>query len=147
MSIAYRQILDDVITAVTGLPTTGSNVEEDPAVAIAIGKIPCVVVKLAEIPPPAILGEAHDSDEWREIHTPSIDVIGIGHTIAVRDQISLEVVNALLVATEIGRWRRYAGSHPEESGEGAKRLYAIRHRFEIQFHVLNTAPDVLITEG
>lgn len=147
MTVAYRQILDDLIIAVTGLPTSGTNVEEDPAVAIAIGKVPGVVVQLAGIAPPEILGEYQEADDWREVHAMAVDVIALGHTIADRDQISAELMNAILVAFTPGRWRRYAGSSADASGEGAKRVYVCRHRFEVKFHINNTAPDILITEG
>lgn len=144
-SMGYRQVLDDIIAAVTGLPTTGTNVIEDQAVAVPSGAIPGIVVSLAQIQP-VVLGEAQD-DTWREIHTLVVDVICLANTPALRDQVTFEALDAILRVLQPGRARRYMGSLPIESGEGAKRLYSIRNRFEIEIHVYNTAPDVLITEG
>lgn len=146
MPTGYRQVLDDVVTAVTGLPTTGSSVFEDPAVAIDKGSIPAVAIEAISIEP-EIMGETHDNGSWRELHTFIVDITGLSYSIAERDQISFEILDGILRVGEPGRWRRLQGSEFVKRGEFAKRLYSVRHRFEIQYHILSTAPDVLIHEG
>jgi hypothetical protein len=143
---AYRQILDLVISTVTGCATTGARVYESPAAAIASGSLPALAVEPVseEV---AETFESADSDDHLERHRLTVAVWTIATSIADRDASAGEVKQALVgtVASYIGWKRRFTRSEFQERVDGEKPLYAVGQRFEIDFHVTATQPDVIVT--
>ncbi len=138
---AYRQVLDALLVVVTGLPTTGANVFEDPTHAIAAGKIPSVAVEPVRDPAEP-LSESHDED-WLERHELRVRFTVLATSPAVRDTAVLEVKQAVIPAA-VGLRRRFVQTDFGKAGEGAKPYHAAQVDFDIEYHVLNTRPDTLI---
>lgn len=144
MPIAYRTLLDLVKAAVTGLPTTGTNVYESPAVPLAANTFPSLVVQVAE---DALLElfETPDDDDHLERRQVVPEVTVLATTIAKRDTATLEVAEAVLKTAKPGWARRLRRIGFEESDDGDRLIYAARLRFELDYHVEQTAPDAIVT--
>jgi len=97
MSHVRKQIRDNIVTTLTGLSTTGSNVYRSRVYPLAAGKLSglCIYTK-------------NESVEYQTIHKPrgqfrTLEVVVEGYAIATSnldntiDQISLEVEEALTV--------------------------------------------------
>lgn len=139
--LADRQILDRYLIAVQNLPTTGTNVYEDDPYAVPDGKIPCVVIEPAD----------QRTEPWAQSFSGpperrvalGVFVVAIGNTPAERDQIALEAEEAVMRAG-IGDETVQASREPAKSGEGAKRIYALRTRYVTQYNVDAEAPDQIL---
>lgn len=143
MPDAYRQILDQVVTIVTGLATTGTRVFESPAAALDSGQIAALAVQARDVDVADVF-ESRETDDHLEKHRLGIEITTVALTVAARDQSSLEVKEALLNQARPGYARRYRRSDFSEGVEGERAYFAVRQRFEIDYHVEATAPDVIV---
>lgn len=143
MSDAYRQIVDQVTAIVTGLATTGANVFESPTKALDSGALAALAVQPRDVDV-AETWESADTDDHLELHRIGVEITTVALTIAARDQSALEVKEAILNQARPGYARRYRRSDFQESGEGERPYFALRQRFEIDYHVEATAPDVIV---
>jgi hypothetical protein len=143
VSDAYRQIVDQVTAIVTGLATTGANVFESPTKALDSGALAALAVQPRDVDV-AETWESADTDDHLELHRIGVEITTVALTIAARDQSALEVKEAILNQARPGYARRYRRSDFQESGEGERPYFALRQRFEIDYHVEATAPDVIV---
>ena len=143
MADAYRQMLDLVKAALTGLDSTGANVTEQPPDSIDRAMLPALSVRAGDVVVSDVV-ESADSDAHLETHRLGVEVTSVCTSIAARDQSALEVKVALLNDARPGALRRYTRSDFAESGEGERPIYAVRQRFEIDYYVEATAPDVIV---
>ncbi len=141
---AVRQILDELIGAVTGLPSTGADVFEDPTHAFARARVPAIAVEPIEDQIQR-LAESQEGT-WLELHALRVRFTAIGKTPAERDQVGIEIKQALIAATGIGLQRRYAGATYARTGAGDRDYFAALIAFEFEFATTNTTPDVLIVQ-
>lgn len=130
-----RQILDVVKAAVTGLPTTGAEVHEHPSIPIQSDALPALAVVPIEDPDPAILGDTHDGEPWREVRRLHLAVISIAKTPQERDLSRKEVEGAVVTSPAlIGERIRFAGCTYPLDKEGEP-LYQAITDFEVEHHV------------
>lgn len=143
---AHTQIREAVVTALTGLTTTGSRVFPNRLYSLAAADLPGLRVFTDE-----------DAVEAETIHTPHVQ----SHTLSVLveccgkasnglddtcDQISLEVEKALAPGLTVGGVVLYPTltalryqDEPGVSAVGVKQL-----EFSVTYSVLNNAPETLI---
>lgn len=141
---AVRQTLNELVGCVTGLPSTGNDVFEDPTHAIAKSRIPAVAVEPVE---DAVerAGVSQDGG-WIDVHALRVRFTALARTPHERDAVGLEIKQAVIAATGIGRERRYAGATYSRSGDGERDYYAAHIVFEFEIATTNTTPDVLIVQ-
>ena len=143
MPDAYRQIVDQVVVAVTGLATTGTRIFESPTAAFDSGAIAALAVQPRDVEVAEVF-ESADTDDHLELHRIGVEITTVALTVAARDQSAFEVKEAILNQARPGTARRYRRSDFQESGEGERPFFALRQRFEIDYHVEATAPDVIV---
>lgn len=134
-------MLDLVIARISALPSSADRVYENPADAIQGETFPVLVVEAEDIEAEP-LGESHD-EEWVERHRLGFLVTSIAEDTTDRDQSSVEVKQALLSAAALGIRRRFARARFSQRSEGDRELVAISNRFEIDYLIDNTVPDVI----
>lgn len=143
-SDAHRQVIDLVIVAVTGLPSTDARVYEDPGDAVQGATFPSLIVEAEDIEAET-LGESHD-DEWVEHHYLGVRVTSVALDVTDRDQSSVEVKFAVLNAVLEGVIRRrFTGARFLTRSQGNRELVAVGNRFVFEYLIDNLVPDVIRT--
>jgi len=136
-------MLDQVVAAVTGLVTTGTRVFESPTAALDSGQIAALAVQ-ARDDDVVDRWPSSDTDDHLELHRLGVEITSICLTLAARDVSALEVKVAIVNTARPGYARRYVRADFKE-GDGERSYFAIRQRFEIDYHVEATAPDVIVS--
>lgn len=143
MPHARRQILDAVIAALKGLPTTADRVFEDDPSAVATTKLPALAVDAGpepEIEYPA--GSFSDAVELQK--RPFIVLVtSLAHSPQERDESTLEVEKAI-ANLSIGHRRRLLRVLPQRLANVEKRVWMMQGHFEITYGTRSNAPDVIV---
>lgn len=139
MQHARRQVLDDVLALVTGLPTTGAGVHEELTKPLALGALPAVVVEPGEEDVEPLLGApANLRDPHRQRRTLRVRVTVVARTVADRDAACLEVEAALAPRAAL-RSVEFSSTQ-----DGSTTVHAVEHEYEVEYAVLSTDPSTLL---
>jgi hypothetical protein len=125
------------------LPTSGTNVFEDPAAAVSDTDIPAVILE-ASRESVSSLGEIGEPDSgYIQSRLLSITVTGVAKSIAQRDQSAVEIEEAIL-NSGVGKNRKLESTDFDDSGEGNARLWVCSLSFEIQYLTENSYPRIVL---
>lgn len=147
MSHIRKQLRDAVVSAVTGLTTTGSRVYTAKVYPVSQAEMPCLVVNAIEdvgqpegLSLPGILG--------RQV---TIEVLGMARaTSALADEldaIAEEVETALGVGVTVSGTTialDYVGANLQFSGEADQPIGTVATRFTALVYTLSNAPGTLV---
>ena len=123
------------------LPTTGTNVFEDPASAVSETNIPAVIMEASRESVES-LGDIGEPDSgYVQSRLLSITVTSVAKSIAQRDQSAVEVEEAIL-NSGVGKNRKLDSTDFDDSGEGNARLWVCALSFEIQYLTENRYPRI-----
>ena len=135
---ARRSIISSAVTLVTGLETTGSNVFEDPAAAIADGVLPAIVVEATseEVDP---VGESLNAKAYNQRRVLRLSFTVISKSITSRENSTLEIEEAIM-GSSLGLNRRVLSTEFESNSEGSTRLWSASISVEVVYMTLSTKP-------
>ena len=142
MGHARSRVLTEIKQVLTNLPTTGTNVFEDPASAVSESSLPAVIIESSREAAGA-LGETMKRNEPHvQSRILSIVVTAVAKSIAQRDQSAVEIEQAIMNST-VGNTRKIESTDFDQTGEGQARLWVCAISFDIQYLTLNTYPRVI----
>lgn len=141
MTHVRRVILDQVITACTGLGTTRPAPYEDLVEAVAADDSTAIVVATGREIVEDFNKPVEAIAEWllKRMFFPEVTVIA--RTPAARDQLCADVEVQFALLT-IGKTRRLAGVEFDAVGGVSHRVYAAQLQYEVMYFTLNTTPEV-----
>ena len=126
------RILAEMKAHLMNLPTTGTNVFDDPAEAISDESLPGIIVEAARENTES-LGDIGEPDAgYIQNRALTVNVTAIAKSIAQRDQAATEIEEAIL-SSSIGVNRRLDATDFDASADGNARLWVCSLSFEIQY--------------
>ena len=140
---ARRQLLDEVKQSLLNLPTSGTNVYEDPASAVQDDLLPALVIEpvTEEI---ESLGEVMlEEDGYHQRRVLSVLVTAVCKSAAERESLSVEIEEAVM-RTTIGRGSRLVNEEFSASSEGGQRLWMIGLTFDFSYLTSSKYPRTAI---
>ena len=144
MPHARRRLIDEVIAQVMNLPTTGTNVYEDPAAAVTDTALPGLVVEVTD-EEVSTLGDytMGEQDGHRQLRRLNVQITCVAKSVTQRDQSSLEVEESLM-GSSIADMRRLLRSQFDSSADGNFQLWTASITFEFSYATQSTYPRVAI---
>jgi len=143
MAHARSRVLEQVKQVLTNLPTTGTNVFEDPASAVSETSLPAVILESSREATEAFGGERlQRSAPYVQGRILSIVVTAVAKSIAQRDQSAVEVEQAIMNCG-VGHHRVLESTDFDQTGEGQARLWVCALSFDVHYLTLNTYPRVI----
>jgi hypothetical protein len=129
---ARRRIINAIKQNLMNLPTTGTNVYEDPAAAVDDDSLPALVIEPLE-EEVSTLGDIRDPDSgYKQVRTLSLAVSVLTKSIDVRDTCCVEVEESVIHGN-VGINRRITRTEFETTSAGAHRLWTAQVVVEVDF--------------
>jgi hypothetical protein len=126
------RVLAEMKAHLMNLPTTGTNVFDDPAEAISDESLPGIIVEAARENTES-LGDIGEPDAgYIQNRALTVNVTAIAKSIAQRDQAATEIEESIL-SSSIGVNRRLDATDFDASADGNTRLWVCSLSFEIQY--------------
>lgn len=139
------QCRDAIVTAVTGLATTGANVFKSVVYPLAAASLPSLIVRVG---PERMTGEGTLQAPRRQVRSCDFDVIAVAESAVDIDgtliAIAMQVEAALAMPGVVGPWKTLTlvSSTPRLDGSGELPRGQLALTYRAEYRLQEGAPDV-----